>query len=65
MVNNVADYPAIPGLWVAALDISFPGSLPDSVPFGAILAAVLNDGIDGPFDCPDVCWNCHENRSFI
>ena len=65
MVDDVADHFAVSGLRVAALDIFCPGAFPDSVPFGAIPAAVINDGIDGPFDCPDVCWNCHKNHSFI
>lgn len=50
MVNDVDDYFVVSRLRVATLDIFCPRVFPDSISFGVIPAAVINDGIDGPFD---------------
>lgn len=65
MVYNVADYFAVSGLRIASLDIFFPCTFPDGVPFGAIPAAIINDSIDRPFDRPDICRNCIENDGIL
>lgn len=60
MVDDVSNHFAVSGLWVTALDIFCPGAFSDGVSFGAIPAAVIDDGINGPFNSPDICWNCHK-----
>nr|WP_304430265.1 hypothetical protein [uncultured Acetatifactor sp.] len=60
MGDDVSNHFAVSGLWVTALDIFCPGVFSDGVSFGAIPAAVIDDGINGHFNSPDICWNCYK-----